>query len=903
MPSPMASALISRSPSQIIAMAKTVEDDGILRLPGDEPIRLAVGDVLDDRYELRALMGSGAAGAVYQARDRATDAHVAVKVLTTSSRSRQVVERLRREVRAAWKVTHPGVVRIYDLIETEGQLALSMELVDGETLQARLRRGGRLSSAEWVALAQDLARSLAAAHAAGVVHRDLKPSNIILRAGTGRAVVTDFGVSRLADIAEPAILDKRTLRDLTLTAEGAVIGTPMYMAPEQLLGRQNVGPAADVYSYGVVLFEGAVGILPHDAGTLADLLEAKLTRPAPSLRSLRSDLPAEMTAIVDQCLAGNVAQRPQSGAELRRELALLAKDEPVSRRWLVAALLGVFALAAAIAALAWSRHSKSPMSSWKPILKTWSNTQEALHEPSVSPDGRWVAVDSTRAGHLDIWLLEVATGRWTPLTSDPEEDMYPSFVNQGRSVVFFSARQSRPGLWRIDLDGDRKPRFVMAMRPYPTVPTADGNRVVYRIKPRILAVLDLRDGLSREIAKIPNGMRFRAFKVGPDNQVIASVQTHDTGDDATITASDLCRVGIDDLTGECRWVTRDQLFNEYATFVPGEAGSLIVSSGSGGAQNLWKFYSDGKLPVQMTFGSEDHIGPTMVDRERLFFTSDASYWQLYSSRSPDHPWRKLTHELQDHRIPSLARDGKTLVFTQSDRYRGTSLWTASAPSFDATKPLEHSAGYSRGSWSPGGSQMVAITEHEGTYGLALLRSETGERRELLSGQRAPFCGSPALSLAQRHVVFTRTRGEEPGLYIAKIGSGFERVASDATCNAKFSPANDDELAYMRWTLGDAVRVLEVMDLRTHAVRTIATLPGLPAISWHPDGKSIYVVNEELRRIQRIDATSGAVTEEREFPEDTAQINELTAGPDGLLIVEALHSTSRLLSIENIDALK
>jgi len=153
------------------------------------------GEVLGNRYEILGELGRGGEGVVYRARDLKADTIVALKLLQEDEGSKSRLQRFRRELQMARKVTHPNVVRIHDLVELPGRFGLSMELVEGEALVDRLERGP-LSRDEVVRLAIDLARALAAAHQAGVTHRDLKPGNVLLRASDGHAVVTDFGVSR-----------------------------------------------------------------------------------------------------------------------------------------------------------------------------------------------------------------------------------------------------------------------------------------------------------------------------------------------------------------------------------------------------------------------------------------------------------------------------------------------------------------------------------------------------------------------------------------------------------------------------------------------------------------------------------------------------------------------------------
>ncbi len=310
-----------------IVSADTLSSDGG---PRPQRVEAHIGDVLAGRYELLAELGRGAFGVVYRARDRVADTVVAIKMLSSARRiSTTAAARLRREVQAAWRVTHPGVVRIYDLVALGDHLALSMELVDGDTLERRVARDGRLPEAELTALALDLARALAAAHQAGVTHRDLKPSNIMLRAGSGRAVITDFGLSRVpggaGDDVDASHDGGSPSADTSLTRSGDLLGTPTYMAPEQLQRSRDAGPAADVYSIGLVLFEAATGQRAHPQKTLAELMKARLEEKPPSAAALRPELAPALGRLIDDCLVVDAARRMPDA------MALLDRLDPQSR--------------------------------------------------------------------------------------------------------------------------------------------------------------------------------------------------------------------------------------------------------------------------------------------------------------------------------------------------------------------------------------------------------------------------------------------------------------------------------------------------------------------------------------------------------------------------------------------
>ncbi|HEV8244473.1 MAG TPA: serine/threonine-protein kinase, partial [Polyangiaceae bacterium] len=271
--------------------------------------------VLSGRYEILGLLGSGGMGRVYRARDRELGEVVALKVLHREYvDSREMVERFRQEVRLARKVTHRNVARTYDIGEHEGEKFLTMELVTGEALSIRLKRGP-LKVTDVVSMAREILAGMNAAHAAGIVHRDLKPDNVLLETG-GRVVVTDFGIAR-SDLPGAA----RT--------QGGMVGTPAYMAPEQVSGNVALDARSDVYAFGAMLFEMLTGQRAWPGDASFAVATARLTQAPPDPRSLRPSLAPRLAAIVLKCLARDREQRYPSSAEVEHALAALTPNELV----------------------------------------------------------------------------------------------------------------------------------------------------------------------------------------------------------------------------------------------------------------------------------------------------------------------------------------------------------------------------------------------------------------------------------------------------------------------------------------------------------------------------------------------------------------------------------------------
>jgi len=260
--------------------------------------RPELGTCLAGKYEVERLLGEGSMGAVYAARNLTTGKNVAIKWLIAERETDfTLVDRFRREARAAGRVDHPNVVTIFDVGQHDNAVFLVMELLHGEPLSDILHRG-RLDPDEVIGLMIPVMRGVAAAHAAGVVHRDLKPENVFFcRAPDGslrEPKVLDFGISKLVGDA--------ALDELRATRTGVVIGTPTYMSPEQIAGTQEIDSRIDVYALGVMLYEMLAGRPPFVAGTYTALVVQIATVDPPDLRELRPDIDPELVSVIERAM-------------------------------------------------------------------------------------------------------------------------------------------------------------------------------------------------------------------------------------------------------------------------------------------------------------------------------------------------------------------------------------------------------------------------------------------------------------------------------------------------------------------------------------------------------------------------------------------------------------------------
>ena len=291
-----------------------------------------IGTAVAGKYRIEQVLGRGGMGTVFRGVHAWTGRRVAVKLLKPMfAQDPQTVTRFLHEARAAASISHPNVVEVLDMgREDDGTVYLVLELLQGESLADHLARRRKITVHDAVELLSPIMDALSAAHARGIVHRDLKPDNVFLsRDGAGRLVpkLLDFGVAKLMEPTSG-----------TVTQTGVVIGTPLYMSPEQAGARRDIGPPADVWSMAVVLYEALTGTLPYEETSTTALVVAILTTPPKPLASRDASLPREVCEVVDRALAREPSARWGSIRELRDALARVAASLPRAPELATAAL-------------------------------------------------------------------------------------------------------------------------------------------------------------------------------------------------------------------------------------------------------------------------------------------------------------------------------------------------------------------------------------------------------------------------------------------------------------------------------------------------------------------------------------------------------------------------------------
>ena len=413
--------------------------------------RLAAGSRLG-AFEILEPLGTGGMGEVYRARDTRLDRFVAIKVLSPAidigPRGR---ERFEREARAISKLSHPHICALHDVgaAHVDGREVpfLVLELLEGETLAARLARGP-LSVGQAVDHAIDMADALATAHAQGIVHRDLKPANVMVTASGVKLL--DFG---LAQLRAPGASDGVPAApiDHPLTSSGMVIGTPPYMSPEQVEGRK-LDARSDIFSFGALLYEMLTGQRAF-AGNATRSAAAQILGDDPTpVNELVRAVPADLANVVSHCLRKNPARRSQSIADVKvalEDVREASRSRPQAQtshtgsRWRWAWMMLLVPAVLAAGYVAWPR--QSPPEAPPPRVVPLTTLQGSEGSPTLAPDGDQVAFTWNGPNHdnEDIYVQRIGSGTEVRRTVHPARDFSPAWSPDGRWIAFL--RNEVPG--------------------------------------------------------------------------------------------------------------------------------------------------------------------------------------------------------------------------------------------------------------------------------------------------------------------------------------------------------------------------------------------------------------------------------------------------------------------------
>jgi serine/threonine-protein kinase len=359
-------------------------DGSVLRESGSKQDPL-IGKIVRSRYRVLKKLGEGGMGSVYLAEQIAVNRNVALKILHSDyARDPEFVKRFRQEAKLAASLSHHNIVTIFDFDQADdGSLYIVMEYVAGDSLSTVIK-SGHLDIRTAVRLGIQIAEGLRAAHTAGVIHRDIKPENIMVLPGD-EIKLMDFGIARLSNVEGAT----------RLTRSGMIMGTPTYMAPEQIEGGE-VGVATDIYAFGVLLYEMLSGQVPFTAPTPGAVLIKHLTETAPPLRKLRNDIPASIEKVVKQALEKKPGSRQRSMDEVVELLAKAQRATAADKKSIISTMGGFFrsAFTRAVEVKRPTHEDTALQELERPLETRFEDTHLSAQQPGILPEPESPTIDT-----------------------------------------------------------------------------------------------------------------------------------------------------------------------------------------------------------------------------------------------------------------------------------------------------------------------------------------------------------------------------------------------------------------------------------------------------------------------------------------------------------------------------
>ena len=742
-------------------------------------------------YRILESLGKGGMGEVYAAEDTRLGRRVALKVLLRGlAMDADRRERFEREARAVAALNHPNIVTIYSVEEEDGVPFLTLELVEGRTLDTLISPGG-LPVDRILAYAIALADGVGAAHQHGITHRDLKPGNVMI-GDDGRLKVLDFG---LAKLKESNASLAASLPTQELTGEGRIVGTVAYMSPEQAEAKP-VDPRSDVFSLGVVIFEMATSQRPFKGETQVSLLSSIIRDTPASLTDLRAELPRDLGRIVRRCLSKDPEDRYQTAKDLRNDLRALKEDlssgavaAPVSgvhalpaaqraaakRRYVRVAVAGIAALSVAAAAFVyWSGDDRRPgaasPANARPFASVSLNrltTTGAAGLAAISDDGRYVAYVVTEGGKSGLWLRQVATTSNVAIVPPADVRFHAvTFSPDGNHIYysFYPGGELFGNLWQVPVLGGT-PRRILEDVDGDISFDPSGNRfVMVRNDPRTqqtaLIVSDASGSNVKTLAtrKAPNSFKVGSVAWSPDGRSIAALVNRAEALKVDVVLVD-AMTGQENVLGNHAW----QNISAVAWLPDGK--SLLINGQD----------ADGESTSQV--------------------------WLL--SASGDEP-RRITNDLSTYAGISLTADGKSFVSVRSElRSR---IWIVDTAGGEP-RAVSSGAGADDGvdglTWMADG-RLVYTSASGGNLDIWLMDAD-GRNRVQLTSDKA-HDSWPAVTTDGRRIVFVSERGGARGLWVMGTDGSEQRRIGSVTVDPRPGLSVDDKWAYFTAAGGRNFRI-------------------------------------------------------------------------------------------------
>ncbi len=707
-------------------------------------------------YEIVAPLGAGGMGEVYRARDTKLGREVALKLLPplfTEDADR--VARFKREAQLLASLNHPHIGAIYGFEDGGNVPALVLELVEGDTLHDRVRRGP-LPLSEALAFAQQIADALDAAHRAGIIHRDLKPSNIKITPD-GVVKVLDFGLAKAlaAEGSDPGLSKSPTLTVGETTA-GMILGTAAYMSPEQARG-QPVDKRTDIWAFGCVLFEMLTGTSAFARETVTDTIVA-VVGAEPDWKSLPADTPVSIRRLLTRCLQKDAKRRLHDIADARIEIedARATPVEPApgptprrrSRLALPALSLGIVT-ALVLLWVARDRFGRPAAKASPDTRVTRLTDLPGLEEsPAISPDGRSVALTAGVGGKRQVFVQLIASGAPLQITRDPVDHECPRWSPDSSSILYFSPAVSgtvQGSIWEIPALGGVARRVVTSVG-CADVSQTDGRLVLFRLaKEGIQLVTAPTDGSRFDmVAEFAPSTYYLYPRWSPDGKWIAFQRGDSIRFDIFVAPA---------TGGEPRKLTCDNNMMGGFAWLPDSTG-IVYSSSRGGTipylptLGLWQVtLRDGSVR-RITSGETSYMNPDISKSGAIVagrMTLQTDIWKFPVDGLPTENVRRavrVTRQTGQVLTPTPSPDDKEVAFL-SDSGGHANEWVVNTES-GALRQItqEHDPNVAMGVpvWSPDGHTITFVSSrgNQGlTFGVWLVDSDGSNLRNVANPGLGP----------------------------------------------------------------------------------------------------------------------------------------------------------------------
>ena len=729
------------------------EENGVSDFKGALEVSEALASGMQlGSYTILGPLGAGGMGEVYEARDSKLGRKVAIKVLpATLVYDPAQLSRFQREARMLASLNHPGICTIYEVGEHAGQQFIAMELLEGQTLKARLAEG-RLSLQESLELGAEVADGLDFAHSHGIIHRDIKPANIFITS-RGQAKILDFGLAKQIPAGAKARHSETTQattdESLGLTIPGSALGTVMYMSPEQASARP-LDYRTDIFSFGIVFYEMLSGKHPFRGKSQVETVYAIVNNAAPPLGTV----PPRVEDILDKTLEKDPKERYQSAADLAVDLRRCRKRGPVDalsrdaasvqatdggtslqRNRFAWATAGFSTLAMAVV-LVWSfwlapKPDRAPRLSHAVRV---TNTAAQEFGPAVSPDGKWVAYYSNARGPTDILVKFLDSGATLNLTSSLKLEL-PARVGLGGlaispdgSTLAFSARpdpnQAQFDTWVMPAPVGGTPRKLLQnLQGCQWSPEGAELACIRPGSSRGDALIVLNsDGSNQREIMAPEGGRHVHWPAwSRDGKYLYFIYTFDTWQTEPTEIWRILSSG-----GKPEPVVRTVRRAEYPVPLPG--GNLIYAANPDSIDlGLWWEPDTGGTAQLLTPGVGEYTDPRLsADGRKLVATRSEVRQSLVQLplAGGSAQMRRLTDGYGGDLDPDFDPRGENLVFSSS-RSGHRNLWISRGDGSQPAPLTTEAALDERPAFSPDGQEIAFVSDRDGQRGIWIMNADGG----------------------------------------------------------------------------------------------------------------------------------------------------------------------------------